>query len=310
MGWKANAAAALGVGAVTAGLALLLTRTAPGEAKRAEVPRYEDRFRPLEPLHRAKTPPQPGEWLAEHPEPGQSFEAYQWIDPVRPDATRTTLYIRPLGDFGPEERAVLEATADFMARFFCLPVRIEAPAPLAEVPPGAQREHPAWGTPQILTTWVLDELLRPARPADAVAYLALTSADLWPGGDWNFVFGQASLRERVGVWSIHRNGNAAGTPEERRQFLLRTLKTAVHETGHMLSVEHCVKYECVMNGSNHQAESDSRPLALCPVDQAKITWNTRCDPVERLRRLAEFAERYGLIEERTFYERSATALGG
>ncbi len=37
--------------------------------------------------------------------------------------------------------------------------------------------------------------------------LALTTSDLWPGEGWNFVFGQASLSERVGVWSLHRLGN-------------------------------------------------------------------------------------------------------
>jgi hypothetical protein len=27
-------------------------------------------------------------------------------------------------------------------------------------------------------------------PADALAYLALTASDLWPGEGWNFVFGR------------------------------------------------------------------------------------------------------------------------
>ena len=37
--------------------------------------------------------------------------------------------------------------------------------------------------------------------------LAITAFDLWPGPGWNFVFGQASLTERVGVWSMARNGD-------------------------------------------------------------------------------------------------------
>src|SRR3712207_7363776 len=49
------------------------------------------------------------------------------------------------------------------------------------------------------------------------------------------------------------------TPLFRSDFkltLLRTLKIAAHETGHMFSVRHCTKYECVMNGSNHLGETD------------------------------------------------------
>jgi archaemetzincin len=58
----------------------------------------------------------------------------------------------------------------------------------------------------VLTGYILHEILEPERPADALAYLALTATDLWPGRGWNFVFGEANLRERVGVWSIYRNG--------------------------------------------------------------------------------------------------------
>ena len=69
-----------------------------------------------------------------------------------------------------------------------------------------------------------------------LAYLALTASDLWPGQGWNFVFGEASLRQRIGVWSIYRNGD----PETDFQLCLRrTLSTASHETGHILGMAHC-----------------------------------------------------------------------
>jgi HSP20 family molecular chaperone IbpA len=58
-----------------------------------------------------------------------------------------------------------------------------------------------------LSTYLLYEVLEPDRPEDALAYLALTASDLWPGEGWNFVFGQANLRRRVGVWSLYRNGD-------------------------------------------------------------------------------------------------------
>jgi WD40 repeat protein len=37
--------------------------------------------------------------------------------------------------------------------------------------------------------YILHEVLEPQRPTDALAYLALTGSDLWPGKGWNFVFG-------------------------------------------------------------------------------------------------------------------------
>src|SRR5690606_22427518 len=109
---------------------------------------------------------------------------------------------------------------------------------------------------QILSGYVIDRLLAPRLPPDAAAYVSFTASDLWPGDGWNFVFGQASLRDRVGVWSVARYGDPAGGAAAFRQVLRRTLKVAVHETGHMFSMRHCTAYQCVMNGVNNQDESD------------------------------------------------------
>ena len=132
--------------------------------------------------------------------------------------------------------------------------------------------------------------------------------DLWPGEDWNFVFGQASLRERVGVWSIYRNGDPDESDAAFRLCLRRTLKTATHETGHMFSMMHCTLYECNMCGSNHRAESDRRPLALCPHCLAKLCHATGAKPAERFERLITFCEANGLKPEREFYAKSLQAL--
>ena len=113
-------------------------------------------------------------------------------------------------------------------------------------------------------------MLKPHRPIDAVAVLGLTAEDLWPGDDWNFVFGQASLSERVGVWSLHRNGNVDGSVDEQRLFLRRTLKTAVHETGHMLSIPHCIAFQCGMNGSNSLVRGIDRDFQREPARAAAV----------------------------------------
>ena len=265
----------------------------------------------LRPLHRPLAPPEPGDWLAEHDEPGQTFAEYRSSDPVTARGMRRVIYIQPIGAFTADQRRVVELTADFIGRYFGLPVRTPPDIPVgADWPDHAKRKHPSWGDKQLLTTHILDEVLEPSLPDDAATLLGFTAWDLWPGRGWNFVFGQASLRKRVGVWSIYRNGDPGGDERERRLVLLRTIKTATHETGHMLSMLHCTAYECNMCGSNHRNEADRRPLALCPECLAKLVLATGVDPIARFESLAEFARAHGLETEAGFYDRSREALTG
>ena len=262
----------------------------------------------LRPLHTKLGKPGPGDWLTSHPEPGQTFDEYLECRPVRPRGKRHVIYIQPLGEFNETQRKIIDLTADFMGRYFNVPVEICKDVSLSVIPAKARRRHPTWGMKQILSTYVLHDLLRPRLPYDAAAYIAFTTSDLWPGEGWNFVFGQASLRERVGVWSIHRNGDPDESDAAFRLCLLRTMKTATHETGHMFSLRHCTAYECNMCGSNHRAESDRRPIALCPECLAKVCWSAAVDPIERYRSLAEFCKENGLEDEAAFCEKSIEAL--
>jgi archaemetzincin len=260
----------------------------------------------IRPLHVLKAEPHPGEWLDQHDEPGQTFDDYRVSDPNRPSARRTTIYLQPLGKFDAARAKLLDATADLLGRFYGVPVAFLDLISLDRIPKLARRVHPTWGDRQVLSTYLLD-LLMQRRPEDAVAVLALTTSDLWPGAGWNFVFGEATLSERVGVWSLYRQGNphADGTT-----YLCRTLKTAVHETGHMLGVWHCTAYECGMNGANHLPEVDAQPFWFCPEDEMKIWWGCRVDPEGRYERLAAFAAAYGLDREARFWKESLAALGG
>ncbi|MCY3023191.1 MAG: archaemetzincin [Planctomycetota bacterium] len=158
------------------------------------------------------------------------------------------------------------------------------------------------------TTYVLSGILKPRLQEDAAACIALTASDLYPEDSWNFVFGQASLYERVGVFSLARYGDPDLGKAEFNLCLLRTIKVATHETGHMFSMSHCILYECNMNGSNNLQESDAKPLALCPECQAKLCWATGADPVAQFKKLAAFCKAQGLTAEQAFYEKSLQAL--
>jgi archaemetzincin len=187
-------------------------------------------------------------------------------------------------------------------------VRVQEGLPLSVIPKQARRVHPQWGVPQILTSYVRDEVLKPRLPSDAVALIAFTTSDLWPGKGWNFVFGEASLADRVGVWSIHRLGNSEAGPEGFRLTLRRTLGTATHETGHMFSMQHCVFYSCSMCGSLTLEESDRYPLWLCPQCLAKLCHATGAEPRKRFRELIAFAQANGLREEADFWQKSLSAM--
>jgi archaemetzincin len=298
------------IAALLMALAALLPAAAPS-AENDDVQRAQDLKRAadlLRPLHAPLGRPKPGDWLAVRHEPGQTFDQYVAGNPVRPVGERCVIYVQPIGSFDQTQRRIITQSADFMGRYFGRKVVVQPDLDLSIVPERARRVNPDSDVPQVLTTWVLEELLAPQMPKDAAARIALTTCDLWPGPGWNFVFGQASLHERVGVYSIYRNGDPHEGEAAYRLCLLRTIKTAVHEIGHMFGMHHCTAYACGMCGSNQRDEADRRPLALCPECMAKVCWAAQLDPVERYRKLAEFCRGAKLEREARFYERSIAAL--
>jgi archaemetzincin len=259
-----------------------------------------------EPLGR----PAPGDWLAQHREKGQTFRQYLSADPVRRGGGLGAIYLCLVGAFDQHQQRIIDLTREYLGAFFDVPVVVRRRVPLSDVPSWARRTHPEWGVKQVLTGFLLSEVLGRDVPDDALAYLALTARDLWPGDGWNFVFGEADLRRRVGVWSIHRNGWPGKGGEAFRQCLRRTLMTASHETGHVLTMRHCTAHRCLMNGCNSLEEGDRTPLHPCPVCLRKLCWNLQVEPAAHLRRLAGFCQTHGLEEDGIWFATAAEAVGG
>jgi archaemetzincin len=263
----------------------------------------------LKPLHTPLGKPAPGDWLAAHKEKGQTFTEYRRAHPQRTAPNERKIYIQPLGAFSETEQKLIDATADLLGRYYNTEVkRLPIIAGLT-IPAEARRKNPYTGGEQILTTYVLEKLLVPQRPKDAAAVLALSATDLWPGEGWNFVFGQALPSERVGVWSIARYGDPTESDEAYQLCLLRTLKVASHETGHMYGFDHCTAWACGMNGSNSAEEMDRGPLAFCPECSAKIWWACQCKPAAWFESLEGFADKHHLDDQAAFWKRSRAALG-
>ena len=241
---------------------------------------------PLLTIAQAKRPSGAGDWLTEHPEEGQSIEEHR-VDCV--PVVGRTVYLVPTGELeaNPAGLRVLEQLEPLLAAHFQLQVK-RLPALSREV--AGKSERPRDSGPQWLTTDIL-EALEQRKPADAAAVMAITTVDLYPAPDWNFVFGEASYESRVGVMSLARSGDLEG---EKTLVLERAYTTAMHEIGHMFQLQHCVAWECPMNGSNHQDEADSRPLEPCPHCLAKLMRATGLEPKKRWTELRAAFEAAGL----------------
>jgi archaemetzincin len=254
--------------------------------------------------------PGPNDWLMFHREPRQTFDEYVASRPNRPDEARRIIYLLPLGDFPEETAPSMEEVRAYAAAFFQLEVRV-LPAYLPHALEFEPREHPRTRQRQVRTQPILSWLMS-RLPEDAYCLLGVTMDDLYPDPAWNYVFGMASLRDRVGVYSFARYdpafwGEERG-PRYQEQILQRSVKVLAHETAHMFGLPHCVFFSCVVNGSNHLVETDARPQHLCPICLRKLQHTIRFDPARRYAELGRFYRRHAWFEEFDFTQRQLSRV--
>lgn len=229
--------------------------------------------------------PAPGDWLHSFREPGQTLWEYAASRPNRKIPGRETLHLLPFTDLDPVQRRQVPLIREHTALFFDTPVVTLPARPVSRSWLDRRREqHDA--------DLIVSDLARRV-PDESLGLFGLMGSDLF-GLGLNFVFGEALLEERAGIYSLRRYGRASP------MLLRRALKLSAHEIGHMFGLKHCVFYECVMNGVNSLVEMDRSPLHLCPVCLAKLQWNLRFDAPRRYRRLAAFYRRVGLEGEARF----------
>lgn len=254
------------------------------------------------PKHKAR----PGEWLHRFPSTGIIFDEYVQRRPVSRTAQRNTIVIQPLGRFSDSDRQMLNKLREFMDAFFGVTTVLAPDSPLPDHGLRTRNEGgKVWR--QIHTEVLLNEVLAPNLPSNAVCYLGVTMTDLYPEPGWNYVFGQATLDKRVGVYSLIRYmpsfWGKPDTPAARKLALLRSFKVMSHETGHMFSMEHCVRFECNMNGSNSLEEMDQQPAELCPACLKMLQWNLSFDIRARYGHLRDIYRREGLEDQASWIDR-------
>ncbi len=108
--------------------------------------------------------------------------------------------------------------------------------------------------------------------------LTITLEDIYPGPNWNYVFGWAMYQARTGVFSFIRYDPRVDEDlleyfpdrDPETEFLRNSCHTVVHEAGHMFGMTHCTYYECTMNGFNGAFEQNQMERYLCPVCLRKL----------------------------------------
>ena len=253
-------------------------------------------------LHKKLGEPMPGEWLFHHKEKGQAFANYITGTRVCPNDSLSKIVILPLGTFSDIEMQLLKQTANYTSIFFMMDVELLGPISDKVVPDSSRRLN--YYGEQLHTQYILKKILLPNIPDSAISFISITNKDLYPQDDWNFVFGQASLRKRIGVSSYRRYFENTLDTTNFNICFERLIKTTTHELGHMFSLKHCRIYKCLLNGSNHMKEADSKPLWLCPECLAKLQYCIKFDLFERYDKLIEFFENNQMQKEIDYYKKS------
>lgn len=260
------------------------------------------------PLFRPIPIPKPGDWLSVHPETGQSFEQFLHSTRRIPSPSRNTIYIQPLGNFyGPRVIPLPLIESYLKAFFYGLQVKILPTVSVKEandLKPIRSRINSYTGKRQLrcddILSWFQVAAKRVLPPLHSeIVTLVITTEDIYPDNNWNFVFGIAYLRYGIGVWSLARMDphfpndqilSQQPTPQEQEIILKRSLKVISHEIAHMFGIHHCVYFSCLMNGSNHLEERDKHPMFLCPIDLRKLWAALQFDIKERYQSLLQFFE--------------------
>ncbi|HOX46473.1 MAG TPA: archaemetzincin [Myxococcota bacterium] len=246
--------------------------------------------------------PGPSDWLARFDEPRETFAEFAAARNRRPEGARRKIYLQPIGEFPEDGAPPLEALREYAQAVFQLETLLLPP--LDPGPLGVtSRTHPHTHKPQLLAPQLI-EVLVARLPADAFCLLGLTMTDLYPEPSWNFVFGEASPADGVGVFSFARYdpaffGKPRG-PGHAGVLLKRSLSVLAHEAAHLFGLGHCVYFQCLVCGSNSLDEADRRPIHLCPVCLRKLAHAIGFEPLAQHRALRRFYTAWGMDFEADF----------
>ncbi len=252
-------------------------------------------------LYTQLTEPRQGEWRYEQKEPEQTLDAYISITPLDLNNQKKYIYIQALGEFDSLEKKVLSIDATYLSVLFNCEVKMLNPISSNQIPNSGLRNN------QISTKYIFNAF-KNELPSDAIGLIIITNQDLYPGDDWNYVFGEAQIKNKIAIASFYRFGNIYSEDLEFNLCIKRLLKTTSHEFLHVLNMAHCQIFECVLNGGNSLQECDKQLMIICPACLEKLDYLLQENPQDYFNRVKPFFDVNGFLEESKFCEKVLTTF--
>lgn len=233
--------------------------------------------------------PGPDDWLATNFEHGQTFDQFKVYANVL-SAEKSKFYIQPYDK--KLSKHLLTTLKEYCTHFFPgVKFIIRKPVDIGEL--GVDCREGQNGLPQYNASQLLNNMYKIA-PLDRFAMIGVTSEDIYHLDEWNYVFGLANVINKTGIFSFARYAQEFySLPADPELIMIRAIKVMSHEICHMFGLLHCIYYKCLMNGSNHIQETDSKPLHLCPVCLRKLHLCLQFNPVKRYEEIAEVCRGLG-----------------
>ena len=176
------------------------------------------------------------------------------------EGSRPTLYVQPLGPGLPEDHVDTVKVA--LELFYPLRVHV--------LPNRALPQRAYYPPRQRYRAERLLRFLDAEAPKDAYRILGITSVDIsttkGPHVDWG-ILGLATIDGKTCVVSAFRCKKPGTTHEQARA---RLGKTAVHEIGHTLGLDHCATRGCLMEDALGTVTTTDREYDLCPICRRKL----------------------------------------
>ncbi len=114
------------------------------------------------------------------------------------------------------------------------------------------------------------KLLKDIHPFHLAPILGVTESDLYTS-DLNFIFGEADPLSQTAIISLKRlREEYYGRPKNKKLYLERAVKEALHELGHGYGLGHCPDPSCIMHFSNRLEDTDRKGPGFCKKCQATL----------------------------------------
>jgi archaemetzincin len=196
----------------------------------------------IENFHKEIAIPRSSDWLWEHVEKGLSYKVYITGINTSPSKSHNVIYIQNL-DNNMEESFLTDRMLEHMRILLEL-----------YYPPMKAKLNPDNSSLETLkidnrNNYYLQyhagqaiEKVTKLIPKDGLIIIGLTSYDIYPREEWNFVFGLADKMSGCGIFSFKRYYEELKSQYEGEELQLQVTKLAgkvmLHEVGHLFGLPH------------------------------------------------------------------------